>query len=73
MDIRNQKGERVELVPGMWYIGMNSLSCSTQGEGAIAQYVGDGCFCDENYQDADYQEPDMQDYEYLRESHMGKL
>lgn len=69
MDVRNAKGEQVQLVPGMWYVGMNSLSCSMQGEGEIAQYVGEGEFYDE-----DCDEPtDMQDYEYILELHMGKL
>ena len=69
-DVRNAKGEQVALVPGMWYVGMNSLTCSIQGEGAIAQYVGEGEFYDEG----DDEPTDMLNaYEYIVESHMGKV
>jgi hypothetical protein len=69
MDVRNGKGEKVELVPGMWYVGMNSLTCSMQGEGEIAQYVGEDEFYDEGCDEPTR----MQDYEYIVESHMGRL
>lgn len=70
MDIRNSKGEQVELIPGMWYVGMNYLEqVEDTGAGEIAQYVGDGEFYDEGCDDP----TDMQAYEYILESHMGKL
>jgi hypothetical protein len=70
MDVRKQTGEQVALVPGMWYVGMNWLeSVEDDGAGAIAQYVGEGEFYDEGCDEPTR----MQDYEYIVESHMGKL
>lgn len=96
MDVRNAKGEKVELVVGMWYVGVNweqpiyinkGLPCNDRGEplgleamiarddtgrcdyGAIAQYVGDGEFYDQGCDEP----TDFNAYEYIVESHMGKI
>lgn len=69
-DVRNSKGEQVSLVVGMWYVGMNSLENDhDSGAGEIAQYVGDGEFYDEGCDEPTR----MQDYEYIVESHMGRI
>lgn len=78
MDVRNAKGEKVELVVGMWYVGCNVRDDAPMipaanwhwGSGAIAQYVGENEFYDEgedeptNFRDH---------YDYIVESHMGKI
>ena len=77
MDIRNAKGEKVELIPGMWYVGVNVSSDAPMipaanwhwGAGEIAQYVAGGEF----YDDGAEQPTRMQDYDYIVEQHMGKL
>lgn len=70
LDVRNSKGEQVALITGMWYVGMNWLeSIEDTGAGEIAQYIGDGQFYDEGAEEPTR----MQDYEYLLESHMGRL
>lgn len=77
MDVRNSKGEQVELVIGMWYVGVDVGEDAPMipapnwhwGCGEIAQYVGDSEFYDEH---AD--EPTrLQDYDYIVEQNMGKL
>lgn len=70
LDIRNKEGKQVELVEGMWYVGVNHLdSDSDSGYGEIAQYVGN----DEFYDEGSDEPTRMQDYEYLVESHMGRI
>lgn len=69
-DVRNAKGEQVQLVVGMWYVGMNwLLNDNDSGAGEIAQYVGDGEFYDQGCDEPTR----MQDYEYIIESHMGRI
>ncbi len=77
MDVRNSKGEKVSLIPGMWYVGVNLSDDAPMipannwhwGAGIIAQYVGDNEFYEEN----DYNKAPMQDYDYIVEQNMGKL
>lgn len=70
MDVRKQDGTKAELVVGMWYVGMNWLgNVEDTGAGAIAKYVGDNEF----YDDGCDQPTRMQDYEYIVESHMGRI
>ena len=69
MDVRNTRGEQVTLVEGMWYVGMDSIECTLQGAGEIAQYVGEGEFYDQGCDTP----TDMEAYTYILESHMGKL
>jgi hypothetical protein len=64
----------------MWYVGVGSLDSDVYAPmvpehnwhhhaGEIAQYVGDNEFYDEGSNDP----TDFQRYEYIVESHMGKL
>lgn len=97
LDIRNKDGKQVELVEGMWYVGVNwnqpvylnnkAQFSNEHGEplgmeaiigrdnagrcdyGEIAQYVGEGEFYDEGCDEPTR----MQDYEYIIESHMGRI
>ena len=68
MDVR-KNGQPAELELGAWYVGYNSLSCTLQGAGEIAQYVGDGEFYDEGAETP----TDFDDYEHIEFSHAGKL
>jgi hypothetical protein len=72
MEARNQKGEKVELVAGMWYVGVEVIDQEPPRYGVIAQYVGDGEFYDDDKYDP--QEVQMQrHYDYVLEQNMGSL
>lgn len=78
MNIRKADGSKAELVEGMWYVGVNVRQDAPMipaanwhwGSGTIAQYVGEGCFCDDGPRD---ETAAMRRYDYLVESHMGTL
>jgi hypothetical protein len=77
MEVRNAKGEKAELVNGMWYVGVNLSKDAPMipapnwhwGSGEIAQYVGDNEFYDEGCDEP----TDMRRYDYIVESHMGRV
>ena len=81
MDVRTVSGEKAELKVGMWYVGVNWLHnlCGPEDGrpdpdfGAIAQYVGDGEFYDDEDEYGECKPVRMQDYEYIMEQNMGRL
>lgn len=81
MDIRKADGSKTELVAGMWYVGCNVKDDAPMipapnwhwGSGTIAQYVGDGEFYDDGPIEPIDETRAMRRYDYLVESHMGKL
>lgn len=57
-----------EPIVGKWYAGFTTEQNYDDGssyelDGALAEYVGDGQFCDEDYQEAG--DTDMTGYDYL--------
>lgn len=80
MDVRTAEGKQTELIVGMWYVGVGNLDSIDpppmipaenwhHHAGEIAQYVGDGQFYDEGCDEP----TDFDRYDYIVESHMGKL
>ena len=77
MDIRKADGSKAELVVGMWYVGCNIRDDAPMipaanwhwGAGEIAQYVGENEF----YDDGCDEPTDFRAYDYIVESHMGKV
>lgn len=77
MDVRSVKGDKVDLVVGMWYVGVKVRDDAPMipadnwhwGCGELGQYVGNGEFYDD-----DSDEPvDFGGYDYIVEQHMGKI
>ena len=77
MDVRKADGSKTELVAGMWYVGVNVRDDAPMipaanwhwGAGEIAQYVGENEFYDEKAEEP----TDFGAYDYIVESHMGKI